>query len=430
MEVLYKKRCEMYPEIMSDVDAKIQMLDEKFQEILKYIYSTVSVADIAEVDFSVYLDYAVHNRMLREQYNRVSELPEDLFFQYVVNPRVADEEIDVCRSAFYYLFIKYLESEEKFWNKDKAVMEIKMLPVEKTDRELADEVNFWCAAEAGLEESGERTVSAKTVFASAKGNAVELAVFFVHALRSVGIPAKMGNFAVESAQMKVMAYLDGKWCEMKVCEPWYGVIDNLSDEGLKKRWVARKARSQGNQFVKVKRWRNEEREKFFFGDMFTMSVRAKLLKEMSEKDQQDMRYEVMEEHFRESYPNSSDIEEDLYISYVLNPRIAQEVIFPWRKIIKEFWDEETRNSFRQNPMLIWKEIETEFGKITEEEIGKRNVSPMTSLKLKKVSPLSAKILFVAIARSCFVPAKFNADINEVQYWNGEKFVGVVEKQGE
>lgn len=430
MEVLYKKRCEMYPEIMSDINAKIQMLDEKFQEILKYIYSTVSIADIAEAEFAVYLDYAVHNCMLREQYSRVSELPEDLFFQYVVNPRVADEEIDVCRSAFYFLFLKYLESEEKFWNKDMTDIEIKMLPVEKTDRELADEMNFWCTAEAGLEESGERTVSAKTVFASAKGNAVELAVFFVQALRSIGIPARIENFAVESAQMKVMAYLDGKWCEMNVCEPWNGVIDNLADEGMKKRWVARKARSQGNQFVKVKRWRNEEREKFFFGDMFTMSVRAKLLKEMSEKDQQDMRYEVMEEHFRESYPNSSDIEEDLYISYVLNPRIAQEVIFPWRKIIKEFWDEETRNNFRQNPMLIWKEIESKFGTITEEELGKQNISPMTSLKLKKVSPLSAKILFVAIARSCFVPAKFNAETYEVQYWDGEKFVDAAEKQGE
>ena len=55
---------------------------------------------------------------------------------------------------------------------------------------------------------------------------------------------------------------------------------------------------------------------------------------------------------------------------------------------------------------------------------------MTSLKLKKVSPLSAKILFVAIARSCFVPAKFNAETYEVQYWDGEKFVDAAEKQGE
>ena len=85
IEILYKKRCEMYPEIMSDVNTKIQMLDENFQEILKYIYSSIFVADIAEVDFSVYLDYAVHNHMLKEQYIRVSELPEDLFYQYVVD---------------------------------------------------------------------------------------------------------------------------------------------------------------------------------------------------------------------------------------------------------------------------------------------------------------------------------------------------------
>ena len=79
-------------------------------------------------------------------------------------------------------------------------------------------------------------------------------------------------------------------------------------------------------------------------------------------------------------------------------------------------------SFKENPLLIWKEIEKRFGNISEEELGREYTSPMGSMKLGKVSLVSKKLLFVAIARAVCIPARFCSENYSVEYWDGEKFV--------
>lgn len=435
IENRYNERCEKYASVMEMVNEKIQGLDITLGMLLKYIYGSVTVADMAETEFDVFLDYAVQGMFLWKSYERVQLLPERLFLEYVVNPCVKNEEIDICRTAFYHLFFKYYEEEERFWKKDETIKKesLKEYLDEMTENEIVDAVNFWCASEAAFENIVGRCVSAKTVFATAVGNKEELAVFFVNALRSMGIPARLSSEEIydnknidgnSEDKIFISVFISGEWCVKTVCEPWYDILSEYMDETEKKKLTAKKARAQGSHFVKKKRWKNDEREKFFFGDIFTMNMRAKLLKIMSEKDQLDMKYEVMEEHFKESCPKEEWMDEEFYISYILNPRISNEVIRPWKKTIKDMFTEEDINCFKDNPLLILEEINSRFDRISDDELGRRYLSPYGSLKLGKISEISEKILFAAIARTVGIAARICENDMDAEYWDGEKFCAV------
>lgn len=457
----YKERCLAYPTLMNQIDAAVNALDEKMAFLLQYICTALTVADLSEVELEVLLDYAVQSHTLYQNFERVRELPEEIFLEYVVNPKAANEELDICRTAFYHLFLGYLETEDQFWNKElaKKVEDRKEFLTGKTEERIISEVNFWCAGEADAQKAIKakadgRMVSARTVFATGRGNEQEVAIYVVQALRSLGIPARIlskkqsgederlekktleegiceKQLADDEQHIWIEVYCYGKWQKIAACEPWYRLesaenieaMENADDAASKKHLIARKARAQGNHYGKAKRWRNEEKEKFFFGDITTMSFRAKLLKMMSEKDEFDMKYDVMEEHFTMACEERKIEDEELFLSYVLNPRIAEEVLTAWRKPLKAMFAEK-EEAFRENPSLLWKEIDTAFEEISEEELGRAYISPMGCLKLKKGSGISKQILFVAAARTLQIPSRYCAENEKAEYWNGNGFQAV------
>ena len=133
----------------------------------------------------------------------MSELPEEIFLNYVLFHRVNEEEIAPCRTFFRREIGERTEG--------------------MSFREAALEVNYWCAQEATYHCTDDRTLSALAVYRRGNGRCGEESVFTVNALRSVGVPARLVNAPkwshCDDNHAWVEVWCDGKWYFTGACEP-------------------------------------------------------------------------------------------------------------------------------------------------------------------------------------------------------------------
>ena len=170
---------------------------------MKYLYVTAPYSDLVNYTFEEIQDFASHGLFLYNTLDRVKELPEEMFLNYILDHRVNEEEILPCRSFF--------------WNELKDRIE------GKNAKDAAIEVNYWCAEEATYHSGDDRTLPALTVYRRGYGRCGEESVFLVNALRSVGIPARQVYVPrwshCDDNHAWVELWCDGKWYFTGACEP-------------------------------------------------------------------------------------------------------------------------------------------------------------------------------------------------------------------
>ena len=170
---------------------------------MKYLYVTAPYSDLVNYIFEEIQDFASHGLFLYNTLDRVKELPEEMFLNYILDHRVNEEEILPCRSFF--------------WNELKDRIE------GKNAKDAAIEVNYWCAEEATYHSGDDRTLPALTVYRRGYGRCGEESVFLVNALRSVGIPARQVYVPrwshCDDNHAWVELWCDGKWYFTGACEP-------------------------------------------------------------------------------------------------------------------------------------------------------------------------------------------------------------------
>ena len=170
---------------------------------MTYLYATLPLTDVADYSFETWIPYVEHALKVRSQIAWCQALPEDIFADYVLYPRINTEDIEECRQLFYgmiYDRVKELDMEQ-----------------------AALEVNFWCQENATYQSADDRTSSAMTVYRSGSGRCGEESTFTVTALRSVGIPARQVYAPwwshCDDNHAWVEVYIDGKWHFIGACEP-------------------------------------------------------------------------------------------------------------------------------------------------------------------------------------------------------------------
>ena len=170
---------------------------------MKYLYVTAPYSDLVNYTFEEIQDFASHGLFLYNTLDRVKELPEEMFLNYILDHRVNEEEVLPCRSFF--------------WNELKDRIE------GKNAKDAAIEVNYWCAEEATYHSGDDRTLPALTVYRRGYGRCGEESVFLVNALRSVGIPARQVYVPrwshCDDNHAWVELWCDGKWYFTGACEP-------------------------------------------------------------------------------------------------------------------------------------------------------------------------------------------------------------------
>ena len=141
---------------------------------------------------ALFEDFAAHARMLRDTAPWCRELSREAFEQYVLCPRVNDEDLSSHRGLFYGML----------WDRVKNL----------SQAEAALEVNRWCHEQASYQAQDDRTASPLTVYRCG-----------VAALRSVGLAARQvyaprwSHCDDNHAWVEVLC--QGNWRFLGACEP-------------------------------------------------------------------------------------------------------------------------------------------------------------------------------------------------------------------
>lgn len=171
--------------------------------LTEFLYGTMPVCDAADCAPAMLHGYVKHALFLRREVSWTRELPEDIFFNYVLYHRVNNEDITDCRPWFYEMLWPLVEG---------AGCE-----------EAVKRVNYWCAQQAAYTASDGRTLGPVGVYNSGSGRCGEESTFLVTALRSIGIAARQvytPRWAhCDDNHAWVEARVDGSWRFLGACEP-------------------------------------------------------------------------------------------------------------------------------------------------------------------------------------------------------------------
>ncbi len=164
--------------------------------------------------------------------------------------------------------------------------------------------------------------------------------------------------------------------------------------------------------------------------------RAALLSTLTSKDFRDLTADVLEDHLMGARvvrdeaiaylraQGAGKAAEDLYVHYVLAPRIHFEQLSSFRGYFSAVFDTQTVAMFRENPLRIWKLIcdRTEFA--ATEHVKKLSGSPRGAWLSCQGSPVTKHALFVAICRSCGIAARVNPADHAIEYYHGGRWAAV------
>ncbi|MDR7812664.1 transglutaminase-like domain-containing protein [Lacrimispora sp.] len=156
--------------------------------------------------------------------------------------------------------------------------------------------------------------------------------------------------------------------------------------------------------------------------------RKTMLNSLTVKDYKDARAEILENHLTGAAPYRKKWEEnghlDIYVKYILCPRVLLEEMTDYRGFIEEFFNEDEKEEFRKNPETIWEYVKQHIGFETKLDYKTICSTPAGSLKLLQSNPLSQKILFVSICRTFGIPARINPVNLEAEVYETGRFVSI------
>lgn len=156
--------------------------------------------------------------------------------------------------------------------------------------------------------------------------------------------------------------------------------------------------------------------------------RKRMLHSLSEKDYKDVKADVLESHLREASRYRARWEEkgelEIYVKYILCPRIFFEEITPFREKIQEYFDREEKEEFKKDPQKIWKYIREKITYNENDDYSTLLSTPAGTLKNGFGNLMSKKILYVSICRTLGIPARLNPVVQEAEVYREGSFVRI------
>lgn len=179
----------------------------------EFLIANLPPCDLVQAKPEVLLEHLAYADTARQVLPWADKVPEDVFLHYVLPPRVSQEPLEAWR--------KYLYEQ--------------LLPVVldcKTMEAAAYEVNRWCAERVKYKPTSPRDQGPFETLRSGYGRCEEMAIVYISALRSVGIPARMAWTpwwsTSDNNHAWVEVWADEKWqytgaCEpqSKLCQAWF-----------------------------------------------------------------------------------------------------------------------------------------------------------------------------------------------------------------
>ncbi|PKQ69539.1 hypothetical protein BZG01_01020 [Labilibaculum manganireducens] len=162
------------------------------------------------------------------------------------------------------------------------------------------------------------------------------------------------------------------------------------------------------------------------------AIAVELLNLIADKDLRDTRSEILEDHLSNTigkYKLEDYSSKELYLKYVLNPRISNEWLIAYRGYLQNAFEGKFTGNraerIEQIKQWILKEIQ-----ITEEEnYYNLPITPKGVYELRISNAESRDVFFVALCRSLGIPSRLEPAEKTPQYFDGKEWLNIYfEKQ--
>ena len=144
-----------------------------------------------------------------------------------------------------------------------------------------------------------------------------------------------------------------------------------------------------------------------------------LLETISDKDLRDCQASILIDHLM----NSGNVKEAWknehfkdYVDYVLNPRIANEKLAPYRSFIQQSFTEDQKALFQADPSTLFTWTKEKIKLIENEDLSRVVISPIGVMNSRMADLFSMNVFFVATCRSLGIPARINQQTISPEYF--------------
>ena len=142
-----------------------------------------------------------------------------------------------------------------------------------------------------------------------------------------------------------------------------------------------------------------------------------LLGVISDKDLRDTKLQVLEDHLENVIiPSWTTSNNEFFISYILNPRVSNELLVSWRGYLRNQLPPELISSAASDPSLIADYINKNISISDDDNYYKTPLTPIGVHQLKVSDSDSRAIYFVALCRSLGIPSRLEPGSNIPQFY--------------
>lgn len=150
------------------------------------------------------------------------------------------------------------------------------------------------------------------------------------------------------------------------------------------------------------------------------SMAMDLLSVISAKDLRDIPYEVLFDHIS----NTAQVNSPLFARYILNPRVANEFLTPYKSYFQNKFDAGLAATVKENPMELVKWVKENIQVNDALNPLQIPVMPTGVWRGRVADAGSRDIFFVSLARSMGIPAQIEPVARKVQYAKDGKWMDV------
>lgn len=152
-------------------------------------------------------------------------------------------------------------------------------------------------------------------------------------------------------------------------------------------------------------------------------LRAKLLNVLTTKDKTDLNAAILESHMKDA-PAQGNLADEIYIPYLLSPRVSTEKITAWRGALSSFFTDRQKADFLFNPEHLWSWVIENISSNDAREYSSLIAAPDKIISVGFGSHLSKQVLFVAACRTIGVPARIDPETHAAQFFREGVFINV------
>ena len=156
----------------------------------------------------------------------------------------------------------------------------------------------------------------------------------------------------------------------------------------------------------------------FLSSASDKALAVELLEQVSAKDLRDVAPEVLADHIANS-SNPKGVKADIFNEYVLNPRVDNEMITPYKSYFQGAVPEADAKTYVENPMALVDWVKENIKVDSECNIGGAPIFPKGVWEARVADAHSRDIFFVSLCRSLGIPARIDEVTGKVQLM-GEK----------